>query len=119
MNFDWKQWDSTQIEKLHTQFLKRLLGVNRFTTNVLIRSVLGRHSLQEQILSRNINYIKYIESKDHQTLVKQSANYEILYIDKRDSLYSLLKKFEETINNDNNGIRELNKPKLCKIIGGI
>ena len=73
MNFDWKQWDSTQIEKIHTQFLKRLLGVNRSTTNVLIRSELGRHSLQEQILARNINYIKYIESKDPQTLVKLSA----------------------------------------------
>ena len=80
MNFDWKQWDSTQIEKIHAQFLRRLLVVNRSTTNVLILSELGRHSLQEQILARNINYIKYIESKDPQTLVKQSANYEILYI---------------------------------------
>ena len=47
MNFDWKQWDTTQIEKIHTQFLKRLLGVNRSPTNVLIRSEFGRHSSQE------------------------------------------------------------------------
>ena len=60
MKFDWKQWDSTQIGKIHTPFLKRFLGFNRSTTNVLIRSELGRHSLQEQILARNINYIKYI-----------------------------------------------------------
>ena len=57
MNLDWKQWDTAQIDKIHTQFLKRLLGVNRSTTNVLIRSEVGRHSLQEQILARNINYI--------------------------------------------------------------
>ena len=103
---------------IHTKFLKRLLGVNRSTTDVLIRSELERHSSQEQISARNINYIKYIESKDPQTHVKQSANNEILFIDKRNSLYSLLKRFEEklTINNDDNGIRELNKPKLCKII---
>ena len=45
-----------------------LLGVNRSKTNILIRSELGRHSLQEQILARNINDIKYIESKDPQTV---------------------------------------------------
>ena len=117
-NFDWKHWDTTQIEKTHTQFLKRILGVNRFTTNVLVRSEVGRHSLQEKILTRNINYIKYIDSKDPQALVKQSANYEILYIDKRNSLYSILKKNEQNLinqTNDNDGIRELSKPKLCKI----
>ena len=115
INFDSKQWDITQIEKIHTQFLKRLLGVSRSTTNVLIRSELGRHSLQEQILARNINYIKYIESKHPQTLVKQSANYGILH--KRNSLYILLKK-QNLINhnNDNEGIGGLNKAKLCKII---
>ena len=91
MNLDWKQWDTAQIEKIHTQFLKRLLGVNISTTNLLIRSEVGRHSLQGQILARNINYIKYIENKDPPSLVKQAANYEILYIDERNSLYSLLK----------------------------
>ena len=103
MNLHWKQWDTAQIEKI--QFLKRLLVVNRLTTNVWIR--------------RNINYIKYIESKDPQTLIKPSANYEILHIGKRNSLYSLLKKYEQNLinhNNDNEGIRGLNKAKLCKII---
>ena len=85
MNLVWKQWNTTQIDKIHTQFLKRLLGVNRSTTNVLIRSEVGRHSLQEQILARNINYIKYIENKDPPSLVKQAANYEIHYIDERNS----------------------------------
>ena len=71
-------WDTTQIEKTHTQFLKRIIGVNRSTTNVFVRSEVGRHSLQEKILTRNINYIKYIDSKDPQALVKQPPNYEIL-----------------------------------------
>ena len=112
MNLDWKQCDTTQL-------LKKLLGVNRSTTTVLIRSELGRHSLQEHTLARNINYIKYIESKDPQALVKQSANYEILHLVKRNSLYNLLKKYEQNLinhNNDNEGIRGLNKAKLCKTI---
>ena len=57
MNHDWAKWDSTLTEKTHTQFLKILLGVNRSTTNIFTRSEVGRHSLQEKTLTRNINYI--------------------------------------------------------------
>ena len=62
MNHDWIKWDTTQTEKIQIQFLKRLLVVNRSTTNQLTRSELGRHSLQGPILIRNSNYIKYIET---------------------------------------------------------
>ena len=81
MNHNCTTWDTTQIEKTHTQFLKRLLGVNRSTTNILVRSELGRHSLQEKIVTRNINYIKYVENKGPHVLVKQAAYYEMLHAD--------------------------------------
>ena len=29
MNHDWIKWDTTQTEKIHVQFFKRVLGVNR------------------------------------------------------------------------------------------
>ena len=57
-----------------------------FQTNLLTRGELGRHSLQEPILIRNINYIKYVEAKDPQSLVKQAANYEMLHTEERNSL---------------------------------
>ena len=66
MDHDWSKWDNTPIERVHTQFLKRVLGVNRSTTNHMVRGELGRHSLQERILKRNINYIAYVFSKDPQ-----------------------------------------------------
>ena len=34
------------IEKMHTQFIKRILGLNRSTTNILARGELGRYPLQ-------------------------------------------------------------------------
>ena len=114
MNHDWIKWDATHTEKIHTQFLKRLLGVNRSTTNVLVRGELGRHSLQENILRRNINYIKYVENKDPQSLAKQAANYEILHAEKRDSFYSLLKKYEQKLINNN--IKLVSKSKLRTLI---
>ena len=112
-NHDWKKWDTTQTEKIHTQFLKRLLGLNRSTTNLITRGELGRHSLQAQIVTRNINYIKYLEKKDPQTLVRQAANYELSHLE-RISFYSLFKKYEQDLNNHN--IRTLSKYKIRKLI---
>ena len=114
MNHDWVKWDSTQTEKIHTQFLKRLLGVNRSTTNVTTRSEMGRHSLQENIVVRNINYIKYVESKGPQSLVKQAANYEQLNTENRNSLYSIYKKWEQILPNHN--IKTISKCKLKKLV---
>ena len=42
------KWDKSPIEAVHTQFLKRLLGVNRSTANVK---------------SRILNFIKYIDKQ--------------------------------------------------------
>ena len=113
MNHDWKKWDNTQIEKTHTQFLKRLLGVNRSTTNVLVRSELGRHALQDKVATRNINYINYIHKKDKHSLVKQAAVYESFHME-RNSLYSLFKKYEQSFTNQD--INSLSKQKLSKSV---
>ena len=43
LNHDYDRCDSNYIKKIHTQFLKRILGVNRSTTNILVRGDLGRH----------------------------------------------------------------------------
>ena len=112
-NTDWEKWDSTQIEKVHTQFLKRILGVNRSTTNVLVRSELGRHSLLENITTRNINYIIYIENKNITALVKQAANYEIT-MHNRNNLYSIFTKQEEGITNHD--LRQISRFKLNALI---
>ena len=114
MNHDWVKWDATHIEKIHTQFLKRLLGVNRSTTNILTRSEMGRHSLQEKILARNINYIKYVESKDPLSLVKQAANYEKLHMEERNTFYSIIKQSQQELGNHN--LKTLSRPKLNKLI---
>ena len=70
------KWESTPIERIHTQYLKRLLGVNRSTTNILVRGETGRNPLLASTLTRNINYIKYFNNKCNSTLVKQALDYE-------------------------------------------
>ena len=76
-NMDWKKWDMSKIERVHTQFLKRILGVNRSTTNLMTRAELGRHSLQEFMTRRYVRYISYLGGKDPEYLCKQAYTYEL------------------------------------------
>ena len=76
-NMDCNKWEGSKIERVHTQFLKRLLGVNTSTTNVMTRAELGRHSLQELITRRCIRYIAYVQGKDEEYLCKQAYRYEL------------------------------------------
>ena len=76
LNQDYDQWNSNDIERTHLQFIKQILGVNRSTTNVLVRGEVSRHSLQREIVKRNIKYIGYITQKDDESIVKQALNYE-------------------------------------------
>ena len=61
-------WDDNPVEKVHTQFLKRLIGVNRSTSNILVRGDLGRKPLQANALSRNVGYLKYLSNKQNNSL---------------------------------------------------
>ena len=71
LNQDGKKWDANEIEKVHTQYLKRILGLNRSTTNILVRAEVGRFSLQTKILERNIKYMRYLRGKADE-LVKRA-----------------------------------------------
>ena len=60
-NYEVDNSDDNQFEKVHTQFLKRLIGVNRSTSNFLVRGDLGWKPLQANALSRNVGYLKYLK----------------------------------------------------------
>ena len=115
LNPDQDKWDATPIERVHTQFLKRLLGVNRSTTNILARAELGRHSLQSSILSRNINYIKYVEKENNHSLVKQAFLYEDQHKDERNTIFTLARKHKLGLKrhlNENEEINTISNSKL-------
>ena len=97
LDHDCKSWDQTPIEKCHTQFLKRVIGVNRSTTNVMVRSELGRHSLQERITKRNLKYIQYVASKDAHSLVWHALNYELTQVNQRKTIFSLFQRHENEL----------------------
>ena len=97
-NMDWKKWDESKIERTHTQFLKRLLGVNRSTTNLMTRAELGRHSLQELVTRRYVRYISYLGGKDTEFLCKQAYDYELKQAHKdnpRPNIFNMLTAVQE------------------------
>ena len=95
LNHEYSKWNTNIIERLHMQFLKRILGVNRSTTNDLVRAELGRVPLVSLALSRNINYIRNIKLKNNSILVKQAYNYECSVDKNRPNILSLTKTYED------------------------
>ena len=70
LNQNEDKWDQNPIERVHTQFMKRILGLNRATSNTLVRGDMGRYSLQSKAISRNIKYLNQIKQKKDNSLVK-------------------------------------------------
>ena len=95
LNLNDEKWEKTKVEQIHTQFIKRLLGLNRSTTNILARGEVNRHNLQEQILNRNINYIKYIKIKNNNELVKQAFEFETERDAEKNKITSNIIKFTD------------------------
>ena len=59
MPLDFNKWDHTEIESVHLQFCKHILGVNRSTSNILVRGELGRYPLKVTIDTRIIQTYKH------------------------------------------------------------
>ena len=93
--------------------------MDRSTTNILVRGETGRNPLLASTLTRNINYIKYLNNKCNPTLVKQALDYETSKKDNRQTILSLAQKHENTLTLQiaNNGdIWTISKYKLSKAV---
>ena len=96
-DFDLLKWDKTDIEKVHTQFLKRLLGVNVSTTDVMIRAELGRYTLKINVDAKTVGFNKHINEQTDYQLSKLAYVYEKQIADKcnRPNIFRFLQKTEE------------------------
>ena len=94
---DCDKWDYNEIEKTYLHFIKQTLGVNSSSTNILVRGETNRHSLQEEILRRNINYARYIDSKGENSIVKHAYNYELNRPTGQTSFFSTIRKHADKL----------------------
>ena len=61
MSYDYLSWESTKIERVQTQFLKRLLGCNIQTSNYMTRAEVGARPLLLIIIKRAVGYVNSIK----------------------------------------------------------
>ena len=99
LNQNEDKWDQNPIERVHTQFMKRILGLNRATSNTLLRGDMGRYSLQSNAISRNIKYLNQIKQKKDNSLVKQAYLVEENQTQNRISIESSAKKVNTNLKN--------------------
>ena len=59
-NNNYTTWDKSNIERVHTQFLKRILGCNIQTSNIMTRGEVGHRPLLLEILKRYVLYKKNV-----------------------------------------------------------
>ena len=109
-NFNYENWDSCEIEQCHTQFLKRILGCNIQSPNVMIGGELGRCPLLTDIISNSISFLKHL-SENENTLAKYALLYE-LQNNGGDDILQLIKTYRPDL------INKLNADE-CKQINNI
>ena len=62
VNQKYTDWDTNKVERVHTQYLKRILGCNYSTSNNMIRGEVGSRPLIADIIKMVVNYTKDIEN---------------------------------------------------------
>ena len=111
-NYTFSNWDKCETEKMHTQFLKRILGCDIHTPNLMIRGELGRRPLLCDAIRRSVMYIKHVDLHNG-TLANQALDFEISHDDEFNIL-SLVRKFTNYFSEVSNYLTPTNKSDLKK-----
>ena len=67
-----EKWDKCEIEKVHLNFCKHILGVNRSTTNILVRGELGRYPLKLNVENRIKSFFDHVKKAPEDSLIYQA-----------------------------------------------
>ena len=109
--YNYDNWDASETEKCHTQFLKRLMGCDIHSPNLMIRGELAVTPLLTDIICRSISFVKHLGSNDT-SLAFQSLSYELLN-NEESNLLNLIRLYNADLINDLTS-NEFNSPKLKK-----
>ena len=70
-NMDHKKWEKDPIERLHSQFYKHYLGLNRRAPNFASRNEMGRLSLKSTIFIKILKFRTRLEELPENSIAKQ------------------------------------------------
>ena len=109
MNYDYLSWETTKIERVQTQFLKRLLGCSIQTSNIMTRAEVGVRPLLLSIIRRVVGYVKSIKQRPN------SVVFSAFTFESKNDVNPNFCNFIETQNLNSINIYEKSKFMLKKI----
>ena len=109
MDYDYISWEISKIERVQTQFLKRVLGCNIQSSNIMVRGEVGVRPLLVDIIGRVVSFVKSIRDRLDST-VYSAYDFEL-----NNETSPNFCKFVDKFNFNPVDIFALNKRKLKKI----
>ena len=98
-DFDYIKWESSKIEMTHTQFLKRALGCNFHTSNIMTRGEVGVRPLLIDVNVKAVNYIQNIVER------KEAIVFSALEFERNNQIipnfFQYISKFDLLLNEHN------------------
>ena len=111
---DYADWERNDIEKVHTQFVKRIIGCDVRTSNLMARTEVGRRPLICDIIQKSLVYLNNMES-NLESLAGQALKYEWENSDK-DNIFQLAREFPHLYRGPNQSVESLDKKKIRNCI---
>ena len=111
---NFSDWEKNEIEKVHTQFLKRILGCDVRTSNIMTRTEVGKRPLICDIFQKSLNYVNKMKS-NLESLAGQALSYEWENNDEN-NVFQLVRKFPHFYTRSNESTEPLDKREVRKQI---
>ena len=109
----YKNWDSTEIETTQLYFLKHISGLNRSSTNILVRGELGKFPVK---FAKILEQYKHLLKSDNEIIQNCITVDRNLFSDSFiHSFVGYLKNLQQTSCDSNVQIISLPKSKIKKI----
>ena len=113
-NFDYEQWDTSNIEIVHLYFCKYILGVNRSTTNNLVRGELGEFPIKTLVDTKSIEFYKHLSMSENEILTQSLNIDKELHMDGfKNTLTGYIGTLQQNVSPQNTSLLTLSK-KLVK-----
>ena len=105
-NLDYIKWERSKIEMTHTQFLKRAIGCNFQSSNIMTRGEVGARPLLIDVKIRTISYIKNILERQDATV------YSALEFERNNVVEPNFVRYANVVNDDKIFIESKRKIKI-------
>lgn len=112
VNPDYLTWENSKTERVHTQFLKQVLGCHFQTSNNMIRADTGCRPLISMVIKRFISYTKSLNNR------KSALCYDSIIYEAGNTDSPNFCKYIENFNLDINDLIHKSKPNIDKICDG-